>query len=349
MKTLLLCLLAIIILLSGGFIYLQVSGQGNSPFRPTESGVPQVTTATGDGNKLEFKNYGLAPEFTKINQWFNAEPLTMDSLKGKVVLVNFWTYSCITCVRALPYFDQWSKAYQDQGLVIIGVHTPEYAFEKVTENLKNAVERYKVSYPVAQDNSYAMWNAYNNQFWPTIYLVDREGKIVYTHFGDGRYDITENAVKNLLNLPGGLALHDEAPIDLNIKPSQKFLFGTKNSASLANNEEPINQEQVYTFPETLRRNSFALEGVWTLWEDKAALTQGHGRIRLNFNAAKVKLIAQSIKPVTVRIIVDGKQRSEIDIREVQDYELFTAEQSGRHTLEMEIPQPGFEASAFIFE
>jgi thiol-disulfide isomerase/thioredoxin len=139
-----------------------------------------------------------APEFTGISQWLNSAPLTMEQLRGKVVLVDFWTYSCINCVNTLSHVSSWHKKYKDQGLVIVGIHTPEYAFERSTDNVKTAIKRFGIEYPVAQDNRYATWNAYSNRYWPAFYLIDKSGQIVYTHFGEGEYAETEAQIRNLL-------------------------------------------------------------------------------------------------------------------------------------------------------
>ncbi|AKZ62113.1 thioredoxin [Herbaspirillum hiltneri N3] len=142
-----------------------------------------------------------APEFTGVDKWLNSEPLTMQQLRGKVVLVDFWTYTCINCINTLPYVKSWYQKYKDQGLVVVGVHTPEYPFERSTDNVKTAIKRFGITYPVAQDNRYATWSAYNNQYWPAFYLIDKKGQVVYTHFGEGQYAQTEAAIKNLLAQP----------------------------------------------------------------------------------------------------------------------------------------------------
>jgi thiol-disulfide isomerase/thioredoxin len=141
-----------------------------------------------------------APDFTGIDNWVNSAPLDLKQLRGKVVLVDFWTFDCINCVHTLPYVKDLYSRYHDKGLVVVGVHTPEYTFERDLGNLRNAVKKYGIEYPVAQDNRYATWNAYNNQYWPALYLIDQNGKIVYTQFGEGQYAQTENAVRGLLGL-----------------------------------------------------------------------------------------------------------------------------------------------------
>jgi thiol-disulfide isomerase/thioredoxin len=142
-----------------------------------------------------------APEFTGIEKWLNSTPLTMQQLRGKVVLVDFWTFDCINCVNTLPYVKQWHAKYKDQGLAVIGVHTPEYPFERLTSNVQGAIQRFGISYPVAQDNRYATWSAYHNQYWPATYLIDKQGRIVYQHFGEGNYAETEAVIRKLLAQP----------------------------------------------------------------------------------------------------------------------------------------------------
>ncbi|MFJ2991377.1 thioredoxin family protein [Pandoraea sp. NPDC087047] len=136
-----------------------------------------------------------APEFAGIDNWLNSSPLTMQQLRGKVVLVDFWTYSCINCIHTLPHVQQWYQKYENQGWVVVGVHTPEYAYERDTNKVRDAIRHFGLTYPVAQDNRYATWKAYDNLYWPAFYLVDKSGKIVYTHFGEGDYDKTEAAIK----------------------------------------------------------------------------------------------------------------------------------------------------------
>ncbi len=139
-----------------------------------------------------------APEFAGIDKWLNSDPLTIQQLRGKVVLVDFWTYTCINCINTLPHVKSWHAKYKDQGLVVVGVHTPEYPFERNTDNVRTAIKRFDIKYPVAQDNRYTTWSAYNNQFWPAVYLIDKKGQVVYTHFGEGQYAQTEAAIQALL-------------------------------------------------------------------------------------------------------------------------------------------------------
>ncbi|MFK4443480.1 thiol-disulfide isomerase/thioredoxin [Caballeronia udeis] len=158
-----------------------------------------ATALTSSGaSAAPLRNSTPAPEFTGIDTWLNSKPLSISQLRGKVVLVDFWTYTCINCINTLPYVREWNQKYKDQGLVVIGVHTPEYPFERNTVNVKTAIKRFNITYPVAQDNRYATWSAYNNQYWPAFYLIDKKGQVVYSHFGEGEYDETEAQIKALL-------------------------------------------------------------------------------------------------------------------------------------------------------
>lgn len=159
---------------------------------------PAAGSAVGSAVGSTISNQTRAPEFAGIERWLNSQPLSMEGLRGKVVLVDFWTYSCINCINTLPYIKQWHDKYKDQGLVVVGVHTPEFPFEKSTANVQAAIKRFDIRYPVAQDNRYATWSAYHNRYWPALYLVDAEGRIVYQHFGEGQYAETEAAIRNAL-------------------------------------------------------------------------------------------------------------------------------------------------------
>ena len=176
------------------------TGQPNNQQSTNPKPTTNNSQPTPPKMNIDFKNYGAAPEFTGIYHWLNSDPLTMASLKGKVVLVDFWTYSCINCIRTLPYVTKWYDTYKDKGLVVVGVHTPEFSFEKDTGNVQTAINRFGIHYPVAQDNDYGTWQAYNNQYWPAEYLINKDGEIVHEHFGEGEYDVTENAIRELLGL-----------------------------------------------------------------------------------------------------------------------------------------------------
>lgn len=295
------------------------------------------------------KNYGSAPEFAGISKWLNTDknsPLKMADLKGKVVLVDFWTYSCINCVRTLPYITKWYDTYKDQGFVVIGVHTPEFAFEKVTGNVENAIKSHGINYPVAQDNDYKTWTAFHNQFWPAHYLIDKDGNIVYTHFGEGNYDVTEKAIRTLLGLEGDYAT--PAAAQDNQAQSPEMYFGLARQQNFGNTEKASTDEQIYTIPKKLGDNKFALEGRWQFNQEAAVHTNGFGKIKLNFNAAKVFMVAESAQSTTIRVYVDGELMKGVVVKDSDLYQLYDAISGGPHTMEIEIPDGGFKAFTFTF-
>jgi len=312
---------------------LTQSGQENKPTSPME--------------KVELKNYGPAPEFSGISHWLNSAPLTMQALRGKVVLVDFWTYSCINCIRTLPYVTKWYDTYKNQGLVVVGVHTPEFAFEKDSNNVADAIKRFNIHYPVAQDNDYGTWQAYNNQYWPAEYLVDQKGNVVYAHFGEGEYDHTENAIRELLGMNAD-AKPDNGQ-DLSGVQSPEMYFGTDRLQNLAPAQTPSAAPNDYQLPAgELKLNTFALAGRWQFTPNNAVLIGGPGTIKLKFHSAKAHFVAASAKPVQLQITVDGKARPPVTVSESQLYTLLDSDSYADHTLEITVNQPGLEAFTFTF-
>lgn len=164
---------------------------------------PGLASATGPSSPAAaLPDFGAAPEFTGIERWLNSEPLSLAQLRGRVVLVDFWTYACINCIRTLPHVNCWAERYTPQGLTVVGVHTPEFPFERSASNVEAAMRRYGVKHPVAQDNRYGTWKAYSNQYWPATYLIDAQGRIRYKHFGEGEYERTESVIRTLLAARG---------------------------------------------------------------------------------------------------------------------------------------------------
>jgi thiol-disulfide isomerase/thioredoxin len=157
--------------------------------------------APPSGGNTPVAEQRAAPDFQGIDTWLNSQPLKLEDLRGKVVLVDFWTYTCINCLNHLPYVKDWNAKYKDKGLVVVGVHTPEFAYEKSTKNVQEAIQRLQIKHAVAQDNRYATWRAFDNQYWPAVYLIDKQGRIVYSHFGEGSYAETEKKIQSLLAQP----------------------------------------------------------------------------------------------------------------------------------------------------
>lgn len=253
-----------------------------------------------------------APNFSGIQAWINTpgnKPLSMTSLKGKVVLVDFWTYSCINCIRTLPYITTWDKRYRDQGLVIVGVHSPEFEFEKDLGNVRKAVSRYNIQYPVALDNHLDTFAGFSNQYWPAHYLIDRTGKVVYTHFGEGEYGRTEQNIRTLLGLKGGGgAIQGERAIG-SINQTPETYLGYARAESFASPEAVArNRSSHYSLPANLPKNAWALQGNWNISSEKIVSKDSHGTLRLHFSAKKVFLVlgTESGNPVTLNVALNGK-------------------------------------------
>lgn len=302
--------------------------------------------ANKNDNEINLPDYGAAPEFAGITNWLNSDPLTKEQLKGKVVLIDFWTYSCINCIRTLPYVTKWYDTYKDKGFVVIGVHTPEFAFEKEKDNVQTAIQRFKIHYPVAQDNNFATWNAYKNKFWPAEYLIDKNGNIVYEHFGEGNYDHTENAIRKALGLSGA-ASEDESAKAGSVR-SPEMYFKLPRLKNLTPEQSATPQSKKYTLPKGLALNNFAVEGEWQFGNDHAKLIKDSGKIKLHSSSGKCFIVASSAKPVTLKIMVDEVQQKDVTIQQSQLYTLFNSTDYNEHTIEIEIPSPGFEAFTFTF-
>jgi len=263
---------------------------------------------------------GEIPAFTGATLWLNSPPLTPDALRGKVVMVDFWTYSCINCLRALPFVESWYEKYKDHGLVVIGVHAPEFAFEKDPGNVRRAVADLKVTYPVALDNDYAIWQAFNNQYWPAHYFIDATGRIRAHHFGEGNYDESEQTIRKLLTdagqtglPPSGMgaakAVGVQAPPDEAHDQSPETYVGYRRAENFASSGG-IAQDQLhaYSAPSTLKLNQWALSGSWNVDPEKAVLGASPGKIVFRFYARDLHLVLGPNgegKPVRFRVLLDG--------------------------------------------
>ena len=304
--------------------------KGEMP-KPSPNTIFSPTEPMGSDKKSQLPNYGPAPEFTGISKWLNSDPLTMDSLKGKVVLIDFWTYTCINCIRTLPYVTSWYEKYKDKGLMVVGVHTPEFEFEKKTENVLNALKQYNITYPVAQDNDYSTWRAYNNRYWPAKYLIDIEGNIRYFHFGEGEYAETEENIQRLLTEAGQAA-------DM---PLTKLLDQMPKTA--------ITPE---TYLGLIRRTGYgdiwSLAGLWNE-QDEYIESKENSSLDFKFTAAKVFLV---ITPATnadlIKVSVDGKPTKTITADTAKLYTLVELPEVGAHTLHLDFQTPGTKAYAFTF-
>nr|MDP9128728.1 cytochrome c biogenesis protein DipZ [Pseudomonadota bacterium] len=231
-----------------------------------------------------------APELKGITHWFNSDPLTLAELKGKVVLIDFWTYSCVNCVRTLPYLKAWDEAYRDKGLVIIGVHSPEFEFEKKTDNIQAAITQYGIQYPVAVDNDLATWTAFDNSFWPGHYLIDKEGQVVYHHFGEGGYATTENNIRYLLGLTKTTDAHaPETGIAADQTPE---IYLGYNRVVPGSGRPVYKHDAVMNYPNSqfMPEETWMLAGPWKMEAQKITSQENGGLLRLHFKARKVFIV-----------------------------------------------------------
>jgi thiol-disulfide isomerase/thioredoxin len=316
---------------------------------------------------------GTLPSLSGAVAWLNSPALSAEALKGKVVLVDFWTYSCINCLRAIPYVRAWAEKYRDQGLVVIGVHAPEFAFEKNIDNVRGAVADLKIDYPVAIDNDYAIWRAFNNQYWPAHYFIDAQGRIRHHHFGEGDYDGSERVIQQLLaeagkstvsaNLVSVSASGAEAAPDMDDIQSPETYVGydrAENFASLGGAVQDA--RHVYTAPAP-RLNEWGLAGDWTIGGEHAVLNEKGGSIVYRFHARDLHLVlgpGPDGKAVRFRITIDGAvpgDRHGADV-DAEGQGVVTGErlyqlvrQSGAigdRTFEIQFLDPGVQAYAFTF-
>jgi thiol-disulfide isomerase/thioredoxin len=321
-------------------------------------------------DKSQFK---LAPELARINGYINTEPVTLADLKGKVVLVDFWTYSCINCIRTIPYLNAWHEKYADQGLVIVGVHTPEFEFEKDYNNVRAAVDKFGIKYPVVQDNEKGTWQAYENRYWPRKYLIDDEGYIRYDHIGEGAYAETEKVIQSLLTeraaaagqnvtINGSISRPENAQsVDFYRINTPELYFGYSFARAQLGNPEGFKPDQVvkYTIPEgELKPNAIYLEGEWKNHADSMELQSEVGHIVLIYSAKAVNIVAGGSGELHVTedesaqeegsrgqdvseqgtVVIDGQKL----------YNLAAHQHYGEHRLQIDAIGKGFRVYTFTF-
>lgn len=338
---------------------------------------PHTSLSSCNPNATGLVDCGPAPNFTGITAWLNTpggKPLSIAALRGKVVLIDFWTYSCINCLRSLPYVRAWAQKYQDHGLVVIGVHTPEFAFEKSLDNVRSAVHRLGITYPVAVDSDYAIWEAFSNNYWPADYFIDSKGQIRGHEFGEGDYDTSERLIQRLLadagyrDVPGGLVTDTgagaEAAADVNDIGSGETYIGYARSENFASPQAvAMNQPATYSVPSTFRVNQWALAGRWTVQGEKAVLDQAPGRIVFRFHARDLHLVlgpAADGRPIRFKVWLDGKapgadHGADTDadgngvVRQIRLYQLIRQEEGVQdRTFTIEFLDPGVQAYSFTF-
>jgi len=314
---------------------------------PTTNALPQI---------------GPAPELVGVTGWVNTEPLTLAALRGKVVLIDFWTYSCINCLRTLPYLSDWYQRYKDKGFTIIGVHTPEFEFEKSLDNVRAATKRLNVLYPVALDSNYGTWNAYDNHYWPAHYLIDQKGVIRDTHFGEGNYVETENAIRALLNeKPMEKVGEAERPMFELRQTPETYLGSARASSYVSGVRLKQNAESSYNGTDHPGDDEVSLRGRWLASDESIEAREDGAQLIINFSASRVYLVldAPTAPGATIGVLLDGREpraaehtddmnaEGRIEVREPRKYDIVKLSKPERHTLQLLFPR-GVRAYAFTF-
>ncbi|MDQ3066989.1 MAG: cytochrome c biogenesis protein DipZ, partial [Actinomycetota bacterium] len=306
----------------------------------TGSRDPQAAEGGGEG---ELSDYGAAPEFRGLSGWLNSEPLTLDGLKGRVVLIDFWTYSCINCVRTLPWLREWHQRYENAGLTIVGVHAPEFAFERVVTNVRENAEDLEVRWPIAIDNDFATWRAWNNQYWPAKYLIDKDGHVRYYHFGEGDYAETEEAIRTLLgeDAPAASTLGED---EVRGAVTPETYLGYKRMERNGGVPAAPDLERDYRLPAKLADNELAFGGRWKVEDERSVAGRG-ARLRLDYRGRDVFLVLTGSG--SVEVLVDGKPERTVQVNGDKLYTLVERPRKGDHLLELRFT-PGVSAYAFTF-
>jgi thiol-disulfide isomerase/thioredoxin len=367
----------VVALIVGFGVYFNSPELNNGASGQQKSFVP-ATIVEDNGTitrvQIDKSQFKLAPELTNVNGYINSEPITLADLRGKVVLVDFWTYSCINCIRTIPYLNAWHEKYADNGLVIVGVHTPEFEFEKDYNNVKAAVEKFDIKYPVAQDNEKATWEAYENRYWPRKYLIDNEGYIRYDHIGEGAYAETEKVIQSLLaertQYIGANVTIDQSisnpessqNVNFDRINTPELYFGYEYSRAPLGNSEGYKPDQVvnYTVSDDTKivPNRIYLAGEWKNNADHMELQSEVGRIVLSYSAKAVNIVAGG--KGELHILEDNSplddSSSGTDISEdgtvkidgQRLYNVVEHEEYGNHQIAIEVAGRGFQIYTFTF-
>jgi thiol-disulfide isomerase/thioredoxin len=317
---------------------------------------------------------GEFPSLGGATEWLNSPPLTAAGLRGRVVLIDFWTYTCINWLRTLPYVRAWAEKYKDQGLVVIGVHAPEFEFEKNLHNVRRAVKDMRVDYPVAVDSDHAVWRAFNNAYWPALYVVDAQGHIRHHHFGEGEYERSEMILQQLLAEAGARGIGRdlvavdgrgaEAAADWGSLKSPENYVGFERTENFASpGGAVLGTRRTYAAPARLKLNQWALSGEWTMEKQATVLNKANGRIAYRFHARDLHLVmgpAARGAPVRFRVLIDGQPPGAAHGLDIDDRGYGTVSEQRLYQLirqpkpiadrqfEIEFLDPGVEAFAFTF-
>lgn len=297
-------------------------------------------------------------EIVNPSGFVNTDPITVKQFVGKkIILVDFLTYSCINCQRTFPYLNAWDEKYREQGLLIIGIHTPEFAFEKNIDNVREAMQKFGITHPIVLDNEYATWNAWGNRYWPRKYLIDIYGNVVYDHIGEGAYEETEMKIQELLDeraktlgeqtaLEKGGLISDAVASVTNSARSPETYFGSLRNERLGNGSKGLQGKQTFILPKTLFPNTLYLSGVWNMTPEYAEGSMNTS-VFYTYNAREVYLVAEADTPAEIEIVQDGKTKM-ITVQESKLYTIVSNTEPGEHNLEIKIKKGNVRLYAFTF-
>lgn len=362
-------LVVIAIVITGSIFVLESKKSNPGAFGSGQAVAVDLGTSASKEEKA--KEYETAKEIVNPAGFINTDSITIQELIGrKVILVDFWTYSCINCQRTLPYLTSWYEKYKDQGLEIVGIHTPEFEFEKEYENVLRAVEKYNIKYPVVLDNDYSTWRNYANRYWPRKYIIDIDGFIVYDHIGEGGYEETEKVIqqllaerKKVLGESGEIATDMAKPqgaeeVDTSQPRSPEIYFGSLRNQYLGNGFIGRDGVQNFKAPSGVRADVLYLVGSWDIQGEYAQNQEAEARVVFPYRGQKVFMVASAESDVVLEILVDGQpvgdraggdvKDGQVIVNDDQLYRLIEDNQWGQHTLEIIIKGSGLKAYTFTF-
>jgi thiol-disulfide isomerase/thioredoxin len=373
--------IAVISVIAGFAVYFNTQGSYiTSQSTSTDKFIPMTGQIDENGKviNIDKSQFKKAKDFTKISEYINTKPISLDDLKDKVILVDFWTYSCINCIRTIPNLNEWYDKYSDKGLIIVGIHTPEFEFEKNSDNVKSAVQKFGIKYPVLQDNDKETWNEYENRYWPRKYLIDNEGYIRYDHIGEGAYSETEKVIQALLAERAAhlgmknISLNESQNVDSDFKleyqdvnfskiKSPELYFGYEFARAPLGNIEGFkpNETVLYQLLDNseINLNSLYLKGEWKNNPDHMELQSNNGSIILKYNSKSVNIVAggngnftvtQDGKLITNDLSKDSSTNGKFVIDKQRLYNLVTNKDYGEHTIEIDVKGKGFQIYTFTF-
>ena len=373
--------IAVVSVIAGFAIYFNTQGSNiSSKSTSTDEFIPITGQIDENGEMINIdkSQFKKAKDFTKISEYINTKPISLDDLKDKVVLIDFWTYSCINCIRTIPHLNEWYDKYSDKGLVIVGIHTPEFEFEKNSDNVKSAVQKFGIKYPILQDNDKETWKAYENRYWPRKYLVDNEGYIRYDHIGEGAYNETEKVIQALLSERAAhlgiknINLNKSQNVDSDLRfeshdvdfskiKSPELYFGYEFARSPLGNIESFKSNQIVSYNllenSEIKPNQIYLEGRWKNNPDHMELQSNNGSIILKYNSKSVNIVAggngnftviQDGKLITNDLSKDASSDGIFMIDKQRLYNLVTNKDYGEHTIEIDVKGQEFQIYTFTF-